>query len=579
MRYSSAFIPTQKEVPKDAVMPSHVLLLRAGYVRMVGAGIYEMLPLGMRVLHHVATIVREEMNRSGAQEVLMPALLPSDYFQESGRWESFGDILMRLRDRKGGDYHLGPTHEEIITDMVRRDIKSYRQLPLNLYQIQMKFRDEPRPRAGLLRCREFLMKDAYTFDMDDAAALESYGRMRDAYHRIFQRLGLSYRVVQADSGAMGGSTSAEFQVLAQNGEDAIVACRTCDYAANVEVAEARPTAPGDPSGDAALPMGKIHTPGAHTISEVVSFLRGRARPETMLKSLLYLAGDRVVMAVVRGDHDVNELKLARHLGVSEVFLATDADVERVTRAKVGFAGPVGFDGEILVDRAASRVRNGITGANETDHHLENVTFERDYRGKVAELRLVIDGDGCPKCDSHLQLYRGIEGGHIFVLGTHYSAKMGASYLDDSGTKHPVVMGCYGIGISRLVAAAVEQFHDDDGIAWPMPIAPFQVIITPIGKDEIAQQTAASLYDDLCRAGVDALLDDRDERPGVKFKDADLLGIPLRVTVGKRGLDAGALEVKKRTEREPSMVPTADVAATVSRLVVEMGGRLSPRVAE
>jgi prolyl-tRNA synthetase len=573
MRYSQAFIPTQKEAPKDATTPSHVLLLRGGLVRMVGAGIYEMLPLGMRTLHRIATIVREEMNRAGAQEVLMPALLPSDYFRESGRWDVFGDILFRLKDRRGGDYHLGPTHEEIITDMVRREVKSYRQLPLNLYQIQMKFRDEPRPRAGLLRCREFLMKDAYSFDVDDASALVSYENMREAYHRIFRRLGLDYRVVAADSGAMGGSTSAEFQVLAHNGEDAIVACAACDYAANVEVAETTSEAGDAGAAPVAPPAEKIHTPGAHTIDEVVAFLAGRARPETMLKSLVYVAGDKAVLAVVRGDHDVNEIKLARALGVGEVFLATDAVVRDATGADVGFAGPVGFRGEVLVDRAAAAVGDGVTGANETDHHLLHVRFGRDFEGRVEDLRLVADGDPCPKCGGRLSLYRGIEGGHVFVLGTHYSAKMGATFLDEKGESRPIVMGCYGIGVSRLMAAAVEQYNDDNGMKWPMPIAPFHALVTPLGKEDAIREEGERIYRSLLDEGVDVLLDDRDERPGVKFKDADLLGIPIRVTIGKRGLESREAEVKLRTEKDPTMVPLGELAARVRAMVLELGGRL------
>ncbi len=577
MRYSKAFIPTLKEVPKEATTPSHVLLLRAGYIRMVGAGIYELLPLGSRVLGRIATIVREEMDRAGAQEVLMPALLPADYFKETERWEAFGDTLLRLRDRKGGEYHLGPTHEEIITDMVRREVKSYRQLPVNLYQIQMKYRDEPRPRAGLLRCREFLMKDAYSFDVDDEAALRSYEQMREAYHRIFRRLGLDYRVVAAHSGAMGGSTSAEFQVLAQNGEDAIVACKDCEYAANVEVAEAHFAEDTVADGKHMLPVEKVHTPDIHTIDEVVDFLRDGTRPETTLKSLLYVAGDETVMVVVRGDHDVNELKVASALGVSEVYLASEAEVQRATGAEVGFAGPVGFQGTIVADRAATRVTNAVCGANDTDYHLKHVNHGRDWRATTVDVRQVTAGDRCPKCGGELQVYRGIEGGHIFVLGTHYSAKMGATFLDDSGDSRPIVMGCYGIGVSRLVAAAVEQHNDDDGIAWPMAIAPYQVIVTPIGKGEDVKKAAEDLYDGLVARGVEVLLDDRDERPGVKFKDADLLGIPLRVTVGGRGLAAGELELKRRTEDEPTMVPVAAAADRVRELVVELGGRLRPEV--
>ncbi|MBZ0121326.1 MAG: proline--tRNA ligase [Sandaracinaceae bacterium] len=574
MRYSQAFIPTIKEAPKDATMPSHVLLLRAGYIRMVGAGIYEMLPLGLRVLNKIAGIVREEMDRAGAQELLLPALLPREYFEESGRWESFGDTLMRLKDRKNNDYHLGPTHEEIITDLVRREVKSYRQLPLNLYQIQTKFRDEARPRAGLLRCREFTMKDAYSFDVSEEKALASYEAMREAYHAIFKRLGLEYRIVSADSGAMGGSTSAEFQVLAQNGEDAIVACSSCEYAANVEVAETLvPDAAKDHKRELRA-VEKIHTPNVRSIDEVVDFLKDGLRPQSMLKSLLYAAGDQTVMVVVRGDHEVNEIKLARALDVREVFLASDAEVRRVTSAAPGFAGPVGYSGRVLVDREVTHVLNGVTGANETDYHLKNVTFGRDFEGEVADVRKVTEGDACPKCGSQLRLYRGIEGGHIFVLGTHYSAKMGATFLDENGKGKPIVMGCYGIGVSRLVATAVEQHHDADGIAWPMAIAPYHVIVTPAGKDEELVQKAAELYDALRARGVEVLLDDRDERPGVKFKDADLLGVPLRAVFGKRGLAEGKLELKARTAKEAEMIPLEGAADRIRDRVREAGGKLS-----
>jgi prolyl-tRNA synthetase len=561
MRYTRAFIPTVKEVPKDATTPSHVLLLRAGCIRMVGAGIYEMLPLGLRVLRKIERVIREEMSRAGCQEVLMPALLPSEYFKETGRWEAFGPTLLRLEDRKGGEYHLGPTHEEIITDMVRREVRSYRQLPLNLYQIQMKFRDEPRPRAGLLRCREFLMKDAYSFDVSEERAHESYRNMRDAYHRIFRRIGVDYRVVEADTGAMGGSTSAEFQVLAQNGEDAIVACRSCDYAANVEIAEAHYTERTPHDRRLMAPVEKVPTPGVHTIPELVGFLKDGVRPENTLKSLLYVAGDQVVMAVVRGDRELNETKLARHLGLPEVHMASESEVREATGAAVGFAGPVGFDGSIVADREVAHVLNAVAGANETDAHLRNVNHGRDFHADLADLRMVSDDDACPQCGGQLTLYRGIEGGHIFVLGTHYSAAMGATYLDEAGNELPIVMGCYGIGVSRLVAAIVEQHHDDDGIRWPAAVAPHEVLVTPLGKDGEVAEAAARIYQQLVERGVDALLDDRDDRPGVKFKDADLIGIPLRITVGARALKEGQVELKRRADTEATRVVVGEAAAT------------------
>jgi len=571
MRYSRAFIPTLKEVPKDATMPSHVLMLRAGYARMVGAGIYELLPLGTRVLHKIEQIVREEMDAAGAQELLMPTFVPGEYFKETGRWDLYGPTLLRIKDRKGGEYHLAPTHEEIITDLVRREVKSYRQLPLNLYQIQLKYRDEPRPRAGLLRCREFIMKDAYSFDVSEEAALKSYEQMRDTYHRIFKRLGLEYRVVEADSGAIGGKQSAEFQVLAQTGEDWIVACGACDYAANAEVAQAGPAAP--PANGAAdlQPLEKVKTPDTRSIEEVVRFFGGETTAAHTLKSLFYVAGEDVYLAIVRGDHEVNELGLARHLGVEEVLLASDAAVKEATGTEVGFVGPVGFAGRIVADPDAVAVPNAIAGASETPYHYKNVNHGRDFEAEVASIRQAASGDPCPNCDGKLELYRGIEGGHIFVLGTHYSDKMQATFLDEEGSSQSIVMGCYGIGVSRLIAAIMEQHHDEHGIRWPIHVAPYPVIITPIGKEEAPLTKATEIYDALRAEGVGALLDDRSERPGVKFKDADLLGIPLRVTVGSRGLKQGTVELKKRTESESQDVPIDGAVSAVLTAIADLEG--------
>jgi prolyl-tRNA synthetase len=561
MLFSRALIPTVREAPQDATNVSHVLLTRGGFIRRVGAGMYDFLPLGFRVLKKVEAIVRAEMDRAGALEVLMPMLLPADYFKETGRWDRFGDTLFRLKDRKSAEYNLGPTHEEIVTDIARREIKSWRDLPKNLYQIQTKFRDEPRPRGGLLRGREFVMKDAYSFDVSEEAAKASYEQMRVAYTRIFDRIGLVYRLVAADSGAMGGSTSAEFQVLADSGEDAIVACDSCEYAANVEVATVKSDEKG--AGEAAAALERVHTPGHGTIEQITAFLK--VTPERMLKSLLYVAGNDVVMAVVRGDHDVNEIRLARALGVPEVFLAGEADVKKATGADVGFAGPVGFKGGVLVDRAASIVENAVTGANATDYHYRGVVRGRDYDGEVVDLRLAATGDACPNCDKgKLKSYRGIEAGHIFILGTHYTDKMGANFLDERQEKKPIVMGCYGIGVSRLVATAIEQHHDAEGMRWPMSIAPYQVHICTIGKDAPVVAAGQKLHDDLEAAGIEVLWDDRDERPGVKFKDADLLGVTLRVTIGGKGLAGGNVELKPRTELDPKkaeLVPV-DLAARV-----------------
>jgi prolyl-tRNA synthetase len=590
MRFTNALIPTVKEAPADASNASHILLVRGGFIRRVGAGSYDFLPLGLRVLRKVENIVRREMDQAGAQEILMPALLPAEFFKETGRWDLYGDVLFRLKDRKGGDFHLGPTHEEIVTDIARHDIRSHRDLPRNLYQIQTKFRDEPRPRGGLLRCREFVMKDAYSFDADEAGAKASYEVMRQAYVRIFDAMGLRYRMVAADSGAIGGKTSAEFQVLADSGEDAIVACDRCDYAANVEVAvvrteeaKAEDTDPDSPAAMSAAPVKKVHTPGHGTIADVAAFLK--VSPKRMLKSLLYVTGyvsgapaparsgegapvaTAVVMVVLRGDHEVNEIQLARALGVPEVFLAGEADVKKATGAAVGFAGPVGFKGRVLVDRAAAVIRSGVTGANETDYHLTSVLLGRDYEGETVDVRLAGKGDLCPNCDGgRLVAYRGIEAGHIFILGTHYTEKMGAMFLDEQQQKKPIVMGCYGIGVSRLVATAIEQHNDDNGILWPMSIAPYHVHLCTLSKDAPLLAAAENLYRELWAIGVEVLWDDRDERAGVKFKDADLIGAPIRVTFGGKSFAGGNVEMKLRSETDPKKAELVAVADAVAKIV-------------
>jgi prolyl-tRNA synthetase len=577
MRYSRALLPTLKEAPADATSKSHVFLLRSGYVRRVGAGIYSFLPLGVRVLRKVEAIVRAEMDAAGAEELLLPALLPADYFKETGRWELFGDTLLRLKDRKGADYHLGPTHEEIITDLVRREVKSYRDLPKNLYQIQTKFRDEARPRGGLLRCREFSMKDAYSFDVDEASAKKSYERMRVAYTRIFDRMGFDYRMVSADSGAMGGSGSAEFQVLVQSGEDVIAACSQCNYAANLEVATTPALPHTGPTPGAVPALSKVHTPGHGKIDAVAKFL-GQA-PADFLKSLLYLAGKDLVMVVLRGDHDVNDVKLARALGVTEVHLAAPADVVKATGAKLGFAGPVGFAGRTVIDVDAASITDGVTGANETDYHFQHVQYGRDFEAEVASVRQVVDGDPCPSCGAALKLYRGIEAGHIFLLGTHYTSKMSATYLDVKGENVTLVMGCYGIGVSRLIAAAVEQHHDQNGIVWPISIAPYQVHLVQLGTEPEVLAEVSRVEQELEALGIEVLVDDREERPGVKFKDADLIGIPLRATVGARGLQSGQIEFKLRTETDPKKVellPQADAPRLIAARVRDLLAQSEPK---
>ena len=566
MRYRNSLLPTLKEAPADATSVSHVLLLRGGFIRRMGAGIYSFLPLGVRVLRKVEQIIREEMNRGGAEEVLLPALLPAEYFQESGRWDVFGDTLFRLKDRKRGDYHLGPTHEEIITDLIRREVKSYRDLPKTLYQIQTKFRDEPRPRGGLLRCREFIMKDAYSFHVSEEDARKGYEAMRLAYRRSFDRMGLDYRMVQADSGAMGGSGSAEFQVLVQSGEDQLVACKDCDYAANLEVAKSRTLAPVGAEGDVPS-LERVHTPGVGSIEAVAKFLK--LSPERFLKSLIYVAGGELVLAVLRGDHEVHEVKLARALKVDEVHLATAADVAKATGAAVGFAGPVGFKGRVIVDRDAANVRDAVTGANETDYHLVHVSIGRDYQADMAEIRSVLAGDQCPVCGAALESYRGIEAGHIFLLGTRYTAQMGGKYLDEAGKEQTIVAGSYGIGVSRLVATVIEQHHDQNGIRWPLSIAPYQVQIVQLGDSPELRAAVSEIESGLERAGIEVLVDDREERPGVKFKDADLVGVPLRVTVGEKGLKTGQVELKPRSEPDPKKAELVALGAIGETLVTRV----------
>ncbi len=584
MRYSRSFIPTLREDPAEARKnPSHRLLLRSGYVRQVGAGIYEFLPLGLRVLKKVEGIVREEMDRAGALEVMLPALVPADLFKETGRWDLFGSTLFRLRDQKRNDYHLGPTHEEVITDMVRSAVRSYRQLPVNLYQIQWKYRDEARPRAGLLRCREFLMKDAYSFDVDEAGALKSYQTMREAYVRIFKRVGLDFRIVAADSGAMGGNTSAEFQILAETGEDAIVVCTKCEYAANVEAATSKRS--GAETAVAAATGAKaeeVATPGKKTIEEVAEFLKVDASQTVKAGAYLYGKGTgdagQLAMVFVRGDRRINEVALTRETGATWLRPAEDEELtERGVLA--GYIGPTKLPptvSRVLVDRELMTAVDVVVGANRNGFHLRHASVPEAVealgdRASWVDVRAVGKGDPCPECGAPLDEYKGIEGGHIFVLGTHYTSKMKAAFLDDKSQERLIVMGCYGIGVSRLVAAAIEQRHDDAGIRWPMTIAPYHVIVTALQSDGAVAETAERLYNELTAQGVEVLFDDRDERPGVKFKDADLLGIPLRLTVGKKTLEQGKVELKARTEKDVQLV---DVGAAVGLIAARVKAELS-----
>jgi prolyl-tRNA synthetase len=575
-RWSQAFVPTLKEVPAEAQVVSHVYMLRAGFMRKVAAGIYSFLPLGWRVVQKVADIVREEMDRAGAQEILMPAAVPGELWQESGRWQKYGPELLRFKDRKQADFLIGPTHEEVVVDIVRRDVKSYRQLPLNLYQIQTKFRDEARPRAGLIRGREFIMKDAYSFHAGDDDARVTYQAMYDAYTRIFKRCGLAFRAVEADTGNIGGSLSHEFQVLAQSGEDKIVSCTRCDYAANVEKAEVRrPEAA--PAAASSRALEKIATPGKKTIEEVSAFLK--LAPSSMIKTLVFLADGKPVVALVRGDHDVNEIKLRTYVGAQEIVMAGDSAVAEVTGAPAGFAGPVGLRGvRIVGDLEVRPMRDAATGANAADQHLVGVDAARDLAGvEWADLRVAAAGDRCPRCgEGTFERFAGIEVGHVFFLGTKYSEPMGCTYLGDDGQLRPMVMGCYGIGVTRVAAAAIEQNHDGDGIVWPMSLAPYQVeVLTLQARDADVVAAADRLYQQLREAGVEVLYDDRDERPGAKFKDADLIGVPLRVAVGKKSLADGKVEVKLRRDKEATLVPVADAGARVAAMVRAELEKLAP----
>jgi len=563
VRYRQSLIPTLRQDPAEAEVVSHRLLMRAGMIRQVARGIYDFLPLGLRVVRKVEAIVREEMNRAGAQEILMPTVCPAELWQESGRWERYGKELLRIKDRHDRDFCYGPTHEEVVTDIVRREIQSYRDLPINLYQIQTKFRDEVRPRFGLMRGREFIMKDAYSFHTDFADCQREYQNMYAAYQRIFDRCGLTYRPVEADTGAIGGTLSHEFQVLADSGEDALVSCEQCGYAANVEKAELPPTVTQD-SRLRTQDLKKAHTPDQRTIEEVSTFL-GES-PDCFVKTLLYVTDTgAVIAALIRGDHALSEPKLKNALGSQWVAMADEETVVQATGAPIGFAGPLGIKATIISDWALKGAKGLVCGANERDYHLIGLDQERDLPTlQFADIRQARAGDPCPRCQGGVfSAHRGIEVGQTFYLGTKYSTALNATYLDAQGQEHPMEMGCYGIGITRTVAAAIEQHHDADGIIWPMPLAPVTVEIVPVNwNDPALRQAAETLYTQCRAANVDVLLDDRDERPGVKFKDADLLGIPLRITIGAKTLARGMVELKRRAETQATEVALDQVVGVV-----------------
>jgi len=574
MRYSQYLLPTLKEVPSEAEVPSHQLMLRAGMIRKLASGIYSYLPFGLRSIRKVEAIVREEMNRAGAVEVLLPFVQPAELWQESHRWEEYGNELARFKDRHNRDCCLGPTHEEVITDIARKEIRSYRQMPLNLYQIQTKFRDEIRPRFGVMRAREFIMKDAYSFDADERGVDESYQKMIEAYTRIFARCGLRFKAVEAETGLIGGSFSHEFMVLAETGEETIVSCTHCSYAANIEKAEFRRQAKeGQTDGKGSQkPVQKVLTPEKRTVEEVTQFLS--VSPKDLVKTLIFESDKGCVAALVRGDHEISEKKLKAVWGSENTQLATEETVEEITRAPKGFAGPTGLSVPILADLDIREMVNFVTGANEKDAHLIHVNTVRDFQvSQFVDIRKFAPGDQCPLCGKQTRMDKGIEVGHTFKLGTKYSKAMGATFLDEQGREREVVMGCYGIGVGRTVAAAIEQSYDQNGIVFPMPIAPFQVLILPVNiKTDFLMETAEQLYQTFSESGIEVLYDDREESPGVKFKDADLIGVPLRVTLGEKNLKKGLVEIRKRRTGEVLLVKKEEVLSKIKEMIdQEMGG--------
>jgi len=566
MRYSEMHLPTGREVPSDAEVISHQLMIRAGMIRKLTSGIYSYLPLGYRVIRKVEQIVREEMNKAGAQEVHMPMVQPAELWQESGRWVHYGKELLRFRDRHEREYCLGPTHEEVITDLVRNDVKTYRQLPRNLYQIQTKFRDEVRPRFGVMRCREFGMKDAYSFDADEAGAEKSYEKMFAAYNNIFRRCGLHFRPVEADSGSIGGKYSHEFMVMAESGEDAMVFCQKCSYAANLEKAEVTKPEKKNIQEKDLLPLENIHTPNVRTIEEVSSFLK--VKPQNIVKTLIFNADGQPCAVLVRGDQEINEIKVKNYLGAAQLELADDEMIKKATGAPRGFAGAVKIKTRVIADYSIMNVINFVTGANKEDYHLKNVNVDRDFKiESFADLRVIEEKDTCPRCGGKIQFARGIEVGHVFKLGTKYSQAMKAMYLDKDGQEKIMIMGCYGIGIGRTVAACIEQNYDTHGIIWPVPLAPFHLIITPVNVNEKNVFDAAEkIYQEMLSAGIEVILDDRDERAGVKFNDADLIGIPLRITVGQKNLAQGNVELRVRKTGENKLYPLNGIVKAVKTFV-------------
>ena len=556
MRLSKYYVPTLKEDPADAEVVSHKLLMRAGMIRKLTSGIYNYLPLGLRSINKVAKIVREEMDRAGAMEVLLPTVQPADLWKETGRWDFYGKELLRFKDRHDRDYCLGPTHEEVITDLVRGEIKSYKQLPVNLYQIQTKFRDEIRPRFGLMRGREFIMKDAYSFDKDEEGAEKSYFDMFEAYKAAFTRIGLRFKPVQADSGAIGGDFSHEFMVLADTGEDTIASCKSCEFAANLEKAKVVVADEPDMTAADCPAMEAVATPGAHTVDQVCDFLS--VTPDKLIKTLIFVVDGKPVAGLVRGDRELNDIKLRNLVGGNEIEFADEALVRKLTNAPVGFAGPAGLDKDVPVyaDSELKLTTDWVAGANKGDTHVTHLSLGRDCAvTEYADLRVIDPTDPCPECGGGIEFTKGIEVGHVFKLGLKYSEKMEATFLDENGKTQPLIMGCYGIGVSRIVASAIEQNNDENGCIFPPAIAPFEVCLISLGgKDQDVADKAEELYAEIMNMGVDAAFDDRKERPGVKFAEADLIGYPMQLVLGGKGLKNGIIEAKDRKTGDKIELP-------------------------
>ncbi|PIQ84693.1 MAG: proline--tRNA ligase [Candidatus Omnitrophica bacterium CG11_big_fil_rev_8_21_14_0_20_63_9] len=563
MKWSQYFLPTLREDPKDSDAVSYKLMMRAGLIRRLGSGAYTYLPLGLRALHKAAAVVREEMNRAGAQELLMPALQPVDLWKATGRYEVLGDVLIKFKDRTGKEMALGPTHEEVVTDLLK-EIRSHKQLPVTVYQIQTKFRDEPRPRSGVIRSKEFLMKDAYSFDVDAQGLGRSYQAMYDAYQRIFARCGLTVIACEADPGMMGGDASHEFMAPSEAGEDRIVRCESCGYAANLEAARSAAAPAGGQPAETPKPLEVVKTPGAHTVEQVSAFLK--VPPSKLIKTLLYDVDKSQVAVLVRGDHEVNEAKLARLLGTAQVKLCGPQTIERLSGAPVGFTGPVKLNVRLIADPAVMAMANAVAGANQAEAHIINANPGRDFQpATVADVRFVTEADRCPKCSGPLTIIKAIEVGHVFKLGTKYTQALGASVQDQAGKAAPMIMGCYGIGVNRIVASAIEQRHDTNGIVWPIGLAPFQVVVsvmesTTAEMATVGEETAQVLE----AAGFEVLLDDREHSPGAKLKDADLIGIPVQVVIGKSWQREQQLELCLRATKEKTTVPRETLVEAVRK---------------